>query len=34
LSPIEVIVFGIEMEDNDEHLLKQLFTIEVIVFGI
>jgi hypothetical protein len=28
LFPIEVIVFGIEMDDNDEHPLNQLFPIE------
>jgi hypothetical protein len=31
---IGVIVFGIEVANNDEHPLKQLFPIEVIVFGI
>jgi hypothetical protein len=26
--------FGIEMDDNDEHPLKQLFSIEITVFGL
>jgi hypothetical protein len=31
---IEVIVDGIELDDNDEHSSKQQLLIEVIVFGI
>jgi hypothetical protein len=31
---IEVTVFGIEIDIDDEHPLKTCFTIEVTIFGI
>jgi hypothetical protein len=32
--PIKVVVFGIEMDDNDDHFWKQKFLIEVIAFEL